>query len=533
MQIELLKDPKFQDLLEKCYPNSELYNRTFLPDNFDIPYSSVHRNIAKEVDARHKRTAICATRGIGKTTTARGIGAQAITYCDVNFMVYVSDTATSAEMQTENLKKDLRGSLEIRESFGDIGVTGDKNLDDTFSKKSWVATVGNHQTLVLPRGSGQQVRGLIWKTLRGNFRPDLIIIDDLEDKKLIDNPDQREKVKLWFFGDLLKCIDRKKDWRIFYIDTLKHEDSLMALLLEADDWHTLVAPICDSQYKTLAPDFITDEELAEEVKSHQDKGIMDIFAQEIMCTPISKADATFKQDYFRYYNESDDDFIKKERDGLINVVIVDPAKTVKQHSAESGFVVWGMNGKNEKLFMRYAGGEKLHPDEISDRAIDLALQYNCVAIGIEETGLNEFVTFPLQNELIRRGLAHIQLVPLQARAGRGEFSGYHGGKRARIASMVNFYRRGVVYHNRVGIGPYELQLLGFPKSKRWDIMDAAAYISELLEKGKEYFWFPDYGEEDEEAVMIAEEKKLARLDRETYDEESLMVGTEAAFWSAP
>ena len=144
--------------------------------------------------------------------------------------------------------------------------------------------------------------------------------------------------------------------------------------------------------------------------------------------------------------------------------------------------------------------------------------------------MNEFVTYPLQNELIRRGLVNIVIVPLQARAGKGEFVGHLGGKKARIASMLHFYRRGLVYHlSGKGIGAYELQLLGFPKSKRWDIMDAAAYISEIMSKGDQYFWMPTKGEKDEENLMEEQEKKLDKMDRmakgigELSDDEVMLV----------
>jgi len=511
--IDIEKDEELRKILEAGAVSIGWFCYYFLPDNFNIPDSSQHKKINEIIDKRYEKTVICATRGLGKTTKARAIAAQAICYCDANFIVYVSESATLAEMQTENLKKDLLSSVEIREVFGDIRINDDHSMDDSFSRKAWIANIAGHQTLVLPRGSGQQVGGLIHKTVYGNFRPDLILVDDLEERETIDNPDQRAKRKLWFFGALMNCFDRSNpNKRVLYIDTLKHEDALIVELLEANDWKGITIPVCDENYKSLAPDFMSDEMILKEVRSYQDKKIMDVFAQEIMCMPISKKDASFKRDYLRYYDESDEDFIKNQKPFLVNIVIIDPAKSVKQHSDESGFVVWGFNPFNERMYLRYAAGEKLHPDEIYSRGVDLVQQYNAPAIGIEETGLNEFVTYPLQNELIRRKLMGVELVPLQARSGRGEFAGYLGGKKARIGSMVGYYRQGLVYHNRVGTGAYELQLMGFPKSKRWDIMDAAAYINEILMKGDQFYWLRGGKGFENDEYMEKKERELDLID---------------------
>jgi len=97
--------------------------------------------------------------------------------------------------------------------------------------------------------------------------------------------------------------------------------------------------------------------------------------------------------------------------------------------------------------------------------------------------------------MIRRGL-NFEVLELKARSGKGEFSGVGGGKKGRISSLIPFYRQGLVYHNETGCGAYEKQILSFPRSKKWDIMDAAAYIVEILDMGLRYFTPKDFDSED-------------------------------------
>jgi len=541
-----------QNILPKCYTDLASFCLTFLPDNFYIPFSSLHMKAISAINEKKKkkRLAICGTRGLGKTTLIRAIGDRAIVLAEKKFIVYVGKSETHAVMQTENMKRELSGK-EIKGVFGRIKAQTPGDIEESWSKKAWVAMIGHlcncgatasglcencgtvgdaHYTFVLPRGAGQQVRGLVWVDPLGhNVRPDLYLFDDMEDPELVKSEEWRNSNKEWFFSDPIKCPSMfDKDWEMYYIDTLKHEDSLMQLLLDASDWDSITVSVCDDNYKSLAPDFMTTEEIAEDVKSYREKGMLDVFAREIMCKPISKEDAAFKQEYFVYYKEDEKEFIAR-KGKLINVVLVDPAKTVKKHSAETGFVVWGVDIELGTLYLRYAAGERLHPDKIWDRAIELALFYSASVIGFEDTGLGEFATYPLMNEIMRRGLT-IEVEPLKAKRGGRvkEAKGFEAGKTQRVGSLVGYYRKGLIRHNEVGTGAYEIQLLSFPRPSRWDIIDCAAYITEMLNKGKLYFYCEGVKDDDPETV----EKEYDGLREEYAREEEEMVDV-SGFWVAP
>ena len=101
-------------------------------------------------------------------------------------------------------------------------------------------------------------------------------------------------------------------------------------------------------------------------------------------------------------------------------------------------------------------------------------------LGIEETSLNEFIKQPIKNEMFRRG-SFFELIWLKARGGMK--------KEHRVKELVPYYRGGYIYHNAscAGIKKLEQQLLMFPRSALWDLMDAEAYLIEMLELGERYF----------------------------------------------
>lgn len=475
-------DPELEEILSLCYTSTQVCAKTLFPELFPTAWSEPHNQIFNLIDNTSvRKKAIAAPRGIGKTTIARTKAKKGILFREYEFIVYVSKSATFAEMQTENIKRELLSNNEVREMFGNIKINENPDIDEAFSKSAWVAF---GRTLVLPRGAGQQIRGLNWN----GKRPQLIIVDDLEDKKLVQSEDNRKYLKDWFYSDTLNSVNKYlDDWEVLYIDTIKHEDALLANLVDSNDWETIVLSICDENFESLVPSYMSTEEIKATMDAHREDGMLDSFYMEYMNQAISTEDAVFKPEYVNYYRENDAYFMDRLRqDKIENVVIIDPAKSVKMHSAESGIVGIGIDAEDSRYYVRDVLGAKLRPDELIDEAFGMASRLGCVAIGLEVTSLEEFITQPFRNEMFKRG-TFFELVELKA----------VGKKEDRIAALAPLYRAGYVYHNSNCCGPLEAQLFSFPKPKRFDLMDALAYLVKMLEMGLRYFQVPDHMDDPE------------------------------------
>lgn len=488
-----LRDSKDLDrLLMECYLSTEMFCKVFMPRVFNKPFLHIHHEIFEVIDAKdtdgtpkYKQIVVKAPRGIGKTSLlGKGLAAKEVLYADTPFLCYIGKSADHAIMQTENLKMELRSNILIRKIFGDIAFRDEENdISDLmrFSSKFWVT---DKNVLVMPRGSGQQVRGLLY----GSSRPNRFRIDDFEDKKEIENETIRAADYEWYQSDLLEAKPQyDPDYQFIHIDTLKHEDALLAKLMSDPDWTALSFSICDENYKSLVPEFVSDEELAREVESARKRGTLDVFYREKMGLPIATETAAFRKEYFKYYEEGNEEFQKSlARHDIKNVVIVDPAKTPNLNSADSAIVGWGVDNIKDCWYFRDCVSGKFDPEGLYDAAIDMAISLKAPYIAVEETGLNEFIKQPFTQAIKSRGVS-IELVWLKARRGQGEFSGVQGGKKARIASLVAPFRQGKIFLNQTVCGPLEGQLLSFPRSKKWDVMDAAAYIVEIIEQYLLYY----------------------------------------------
>jgi hypothetical protein len=464
--------PELRDTLSLCYQSTGVFGKTFDPEAFPTQFEDLHRDILRVIDSPSKKKAIAAPRGTGKTTIIRQLCKKAILFHECKFIVYVMNEHDIAAMQTEAIKRDLLTNPEIKKIFGSISIdTDDPEFDETFSKKAWAAW---GDILVLPRGAHQQIRGLIYK----NHRPGLIVIDDLEKKELLENPENRKKLKNWYRSDLEKCIDRySNDWRIVYIDTVKHSDSLMEDLLADPDYESVRLELCDDSLHSNVPAMFSDNEIKAEYESHRNRGELDIFYMEYRNQPIAAEDRGFKQDYFKYYEESEID-----KKNIESFIIGDPAKTVNMRSADSAVACIGIDYTKGCVYVRDLVCEKMHPDEFYETIFSMRRRMGARVVGIEVTGLDEFIRQPFMNEMVKRKEV-FDIVWLKARAGTED----EKGKVKRIGSLVPYYRLGYMYHNRGCCTKLENQLIPWPRGKLVDAADCVAYFIELTEIGERFF----------------------------------------------
>lgn len=500
----LIDSLQVREVIVECYRSMELFCKVLFPDIFKMEFGKEHKRLFKILDEvtiqkqmgrkkKHKK-AIAASRSFGKSSIfSLAYPAREFLFHNTRFEVLISNTTEQALMLSENLKRELISNDVIQELFGNI-------KSESFSKERWIAQLKGDDigTLFLPRGSGQQVRGV--RYLR--HRPHRINIDDAEDSESVRSEEQREKRRNWFFNDVCNSVnvyDAEEDWFILLVGTILHEDSLLANLLELEEWEGETISICDDQYNSNWEEAISTEEIKGIVDGYRKAGELDSFYREYMNLPISLEDPTFSKNYFKEYDPGKEDLNRIR--SIESVILVDPAKSVKQHSADSAIVGVGVDTRNQSIYVRDVVAGKMYPDDIYREVLAMADRLRAKVVGIEVTSLNEFITYPFRNELLRKN-SSLEIVELKARAKKEE----------RIAALVPFYRNGMVWHNPACCAQLEGQLLSFPRSKRWDVMDALAYIVELLESGNRYFEPPEGYDDDTLSMKELEELEAAEME---------------------
>jgi len=483
------------EVLADARNSTELFGMLFMPHHFSRPFTGVHREIFRILDDDSiKRAVIVAPRAIGKTTLiSNTYPLKRMLYRDSRFIIMMGASADTAMEQTENMKAELGTNERIRAVFGKV-------VSDSVSKEEWNVWFTDDQVgaKVLPRGAGQKVRGRKYR----QYRPDLILVDDLENDKNIKSELMREDVKKWFFSSLMNLTDVYGDTgRIIVVGTIMHQDSLLSNLLELPDWEKIVLSLADDNMHSNIPEWYSDDQVIELRESLRRAGELDKFYMEFMSTVTSGEDGLFRASYFTYYEEEE----LKGRGGLETVVLADPARTTGTRSADSAIMAVTLDGERDRLYVRdiYAG--KLSPDECIKAMLDMADAYGASVLAPEVTGLEEFFLYPLREAMLNRykrpAYEVLPLKPIKS-------------KEDRARALVPWYRRGAVAHRKEACVGLEKALLSFPRCARWDVLDCLANMISAMEEGDRFIGFGGADSFDGN-VTKGELAALASLEKDT------------------
>ena len=159
------------------------------------------------------RRGVAAPRGHAKSTNLTFKGTvHAVLYGYKHYPIILSDSSEQSEGFLESIRVELEDNAAIREDFGELaGPVWRSNV---------LVTKTNIKIEAI--GSGKKIRGRKHR----NWRPDLIILDDVENDENVRTPEQRRKLRDWFNKAVSKAGDDYTD--IVYIGTLLHYDSLLA-----------------------------------------------------------------------------------------------------------------------------------------------------------------------------------------------------------------------------------------------------------------------------------------------------------------
>lgn len=380
----------------------EFFGRAYFPHYFSRPSPEFHR----ELDAIWQqgvlkgrypltpadtkaisrlpgvRRAVAAPRGHAKSTNLTFKGTMHSTlYGYKHYPIIISDSSEQAEGFLDNIRVEFEENTAILEDFGPLA--------GSVWRSNVLVTKTNIKIEAI--GSGKKIRGRKHR----NWRPDLIILDDVENDENVRTPEQRSKLKNWFDKAVSKSGDDYTD--IVYIGTLLHYDSLLAKTLtnpayrsikykaviqfsQADDlwqqWESIFTDLANDDREADALAFFQAHKAAmlegtqvlwQEKLSYYDLMVMRVsegeasFNSEEQNEPINPDDCLFMEEWFEYYNEAEINF----RDPVFDFFgFIDPSLGKTKRSDFSAIVTLAKHRSSGYMYVVDADIERRHPDRI-------------------------------------------------------------------------------------------------------------------------------------------------------------------------
>ncbi|EHQ0887277.1 phage terminase large subunit [Salmonella enterica] len=171
--------------------------------------------------------AIAAPRGEAKSTLVSQLF---VLWCIIrgikHYPVIVMDSIDQAYPMLEAIKAELLYNPRLRHDFPDVCVQG------RVWQMGTIVTANNIKVTVA--GSGKKLRGL----RHGPYRPDLVILDDIENDENVQSPEQRDKLDNWLKKTVLPLGEAGGKTDVVYIGTILHYDSVLSRTLSNPMWRT-------------------------------------------------------------------------------------------------------------------------------------------------------------------------------------------------------------------------------------------------------------------------------------------------------
>ena len=338
-----------------------------------------------------------------------------------HYAVIVMDSIDQAYPMLEAIKAELKFNPRLKTDFPEACGQG----------RVWQAgtAVTANDVKIQVAGSGKKLRGL----RHGPYRPDLAILDDIENDEQVRNPEQRDKLETWLKKAVLALGGAGQKFDVIYIGTILHYDSVLNRTLNNPFWHAtkfkamLKWPDRTDLWERWEELYRNDGEAVAQAfylanKDEMERGaetswaargvlaLMKIrardghatFDSEYQNDPVSGEDAPFAKS-MKFWTDLPSD--------LVYFGSLDPSLGKAGASRDpSAIIIGGYQRQTGKLYIVEAQIKKRLPDLIIEDVIRLHRQYRCKLWFVETVQFQEF----LKDELVKRSAA--RGIPVPARA---------------------------------------------------------------------------------------------------------------------
>lgn len=462
--------------------NPMLFGLLYLPHHFRLlPPPSFHVKIVTE-SMKHQFMAVQAPRESAKSTVLTFLHSlHGIVFKRFRFIVIVQNTFNKAAGSLDGIKKEMKDNQFLMAAFP-IDITRDAQGDSIFRHPD------GFETRVLCKGADQigSVRGEKF----GAYRPDLIIVDDLEDDEMVKNPDRRRELKELYDEALIPAGEKGKV-KVLAIGTILHDDCLMAKLVSSEEYLEYRKLFYTARYvgkgdgenRSLWPNKWTLEYL-----NQLEKDKPSVFAKEYMGDPVSGRLTKFESKDFRYWRIENNQYVLFDENNVVvsrgnlntckAAIACDLAWEEDKQSDYSVIMPGFLTPTSDILIEQYICKKGLRPSDIYEILFSMeerlrTLTGDSVPIGFEKAKLEKVIKHLLKDEMrLRNKFLWTKDLAWDA------------DKIQRIVTRLQpRYAQHTIYHKK-GMGDYETQLLRIPSGVHDDLADAAQGLCQLLQYPK-------------------------------------------------
>lgn len=332
-----------------------------------------------------EQVALALPRGHAKTTLAKLAVVWYMLFTPFRFCIYVSNTHSTAAESCRDIMNYIRSDNFVA-VFGPVQFEVMQDQKGFYKfRLHFIDETGQTREkycILKALGARQQIRGLNID----NTRPQLAIVDDLEDNENTATTILVKKLAQWFFGPFIKSLSRQHHKIIDIGNMLSNKSLLYHFCEKAEEWHSLRYGCLLSNGEPLWPDMWSLEKIKADFEAYRKMNLLHLWMAEMMNLPIAEGNLLIDGDDIPYAHA----ILPGAQTAAF--LTVDPAISKKTWADDRAVVVHALSPNGYWQIAEYVTG-KFSPDQMFWIIVELCAKWQTRVVGIEAAGFQMILKF--------------------------------------------------------------------------------------------------------------------------------------------
>lgn len=375
------------------------YGQLFFPRTFRQGSPAFHHEIGAQLYGPARYNAFEVFRDGAKTSLLRVYASQRIAYGISRTIMYVSSSQTHSSFSLRWLKRQIEYNKPWAQLFG--LRKGSKWTDEIIEIYHGVEDT---PITVLAVGITGQIRGFNLD----DFRPDLIIADDVQTDENVATLEQRSKLKDTFFGALVNSLAPSSDSpsaKIVLLNTPMVRDDLVETCMADPQWNGLRFGIFDEAGRSRWEERWPTAEMVARKAAETAAGRYSTWMKEKECKIVIKEGKTFDVSQLRYWDVLPD--------GMTVISSIDPASSEAKEADDQVIMSTGFRGA-AVYCLEYTAEKGEMPDAAADSLFTQIRKWRPLKVCAEAISYQRVLAWYIKREMTKKRI-FVQVEEIQDR----------------------------------------------------------------------------------------------------------------------
>ena len=400
-----------EEAIIRCATDTPLFGQVFFPRASRMASPEFHYQICAAVeDPDNEKIAVKVLRGGAKTTVARILLGKRIAYAISRTMLIISETAEHSYETVKWLKHAVERKDIYARTFG--LERGDKHTDPANGEKyTWrddKIQVYHNQTrniiTIVGTGIFGQSRGLNIE----DYRPDFILLDDIQDEDNSSTPEMRKKVEDRVYGAItntLAPLSEAPNATILFLQTPLHKQDAIEKAKGDPEWKYIEVSCFAQRGESVWPERWSTQTLLKKKAGFVHRNQLSIWLKEWEVRVTDDELSFFPNHWI------DDNYYTVYPEGMQIYISIDPTPPPKENNQLSSdmltdlddFVImaFGILGKDVYVLETWVA-KSPYPTEVANAIFTMVRTWKPIHVACETILFARTVKYDLEREQLSR-----------------------------------------------------------------------------------------------------------------------------------